>query len=52
MYFFAFHAIVLFLIGEHDRVFRCAFEFLDQPANRGDPLSAGDQTGGINIEMN
>jgi len=46
-----------FTIGRHDQVFRLTalmfrFDFLDQPANRGDPLSAGDRTGGINIEMN
>jgi len=46
-----------FFRSERDRIVRWAalmfrFDFLDQPANRGNPLSAGDRTGGINIEMN
>lgn len=39
-------------IGFFDEPLMFQFDFLDQPANRGDPLSAGDRTGGINIEMN
>lgn len=39
-----------FTIESFELMFR--FDFLDQPANRDDPLSARDRTGGINIEMN